>query len=153
MKIQATLAALLIISMATTGCQSTSQGSKTYTRGQAQKGMTVEYGIVETVEDVTIATEESGFGAIAGAVVGGIVGSTIGGGDGAKLATAAGAVGGAAAGSAVEKSRGKKTGVEVQVKLDSGKTVVIVQEKDDEYAVGARVRVITSGDGTLRVRN
>ncbi len=151
-KTQTTLVALLILSLAATGCQSTSQGSKTYTRGQAQAAMSVEYGVIESVADITIATEEKGFGAIAGAIVGGVVGSTIGGGDGTKLATTAGALGGAAAGSAAEKARGKKKGLELQVKLESGKVIVVVQEKDDEYVVGERVRVVRTNDGTVRVR-
>ena len=152
MKRQIAVALILIAAVAVTGCNTTGQGSKTYTRGQAQAAMSVEYGVIESIADVTIEAKESGLGAIAGAVVGGVVGSTIGGGDGTTLATTAGALGGAAAGSAVEKARAKKAGLELQVKLDSGKVIVVVQEKDDEYAVGERVRVVRGNDGTVRVR-
>jgi outer membrane lipoprotein SlyB len=114
--------------------------------------MQVYYGTVLSVADVTIESQETGAGAVGGGVVGGIVGSTIGGGRGKKLATTAGALAGAAAGSAAEKARGKKPGVEVEVELDDGRLMVIVQEKDDEYAVGDRVRVVQAGDGSMRVR-
>jgi outer membrane lipoprotein SlyB len=152
MKKHIAIISILIAAAALSGCNTTGQGSKTYTRGQAQAAMSVEYGIVESVADVTIETKESGAGAVIGGVVGAVVGSTIGGGDGTKLATAAGALGGAAAGSAAEKMRGKKSGVEIQVKLDSGKTIVVVQAKDEEYVVGERVRILQTNDGTIRVR-
>ena len=152
MKKPIVIISMLIAAMIISGCQTTGQGGKTYTRGQAQAAMSVEYGVIESIADVTIEAKESGVGAIAGAVVGGIVGSTIGGGDGTKLATAAGALGGAAAGSSVEKMRGKKAALELQVKLESGKTIVVVQEKDEDYTVGERVRVVHANDGTIRVR-
>ena len=38
------------------------------------------------------------------------------------------------------------------MELDDGRLMVIVQEKDDVYAVGDRIRVIDAQDGTLRVR-
>ncbi len=141
-----------LLTFVMTGCQSTSQGSKTYTRGQAQTAMQVYYGTVLSVADVTIAREETGVGAIGGAVVGGIIGSTIGSGSGKKLATTGGALAGTAAGSAAEKGAGKKAGLEVEVELDDGRIMVIVQEKDDEYAVGDRVRIVQARDGTMRVR-
>jgi len=142
----------LLVTFVMAGCDTTSKGSKTYTRGQAQTAMQVYYGTVLSVADVTIAREESGAGAVGGAVVGGIIGSTIGSGSGRTLATTGGALAGAAAGSAAERSAGKKAGLEVEVELDDGRIMVIVQEKDDEYAVGDRVRIIQARDGTMRVR-
>jgi len=142
-----------VVALAGAGCNTTTQGSKTYTRGEAQRPMQVTYGTVLSVADVRIEAEETGVGAIGGAVVGGIVGSTIGGGRGTKLATTAGAVAGAAAGSAAERMRGTKPALEIEVKLDNGRVVVVVQEKDDQYGKGDRVRVIDSGGGRLRVRH
>ena len=136
-----------------TGCTSTSQGSKTYTRTQAQSALTVYFGTVLNVADVQIQTETKGVvGGIAGAVLGGVVGSTIGGGSGKAVATTAGAVGGAAAGSKIVEKSKIKPGVELEVEFDDGRLMVIVQEKDDEYAVGDRIRVVEAQDGTLRVR-
>lgn len=141
----AVAAAMFII-----GCQ-TSQGGKTYTRGQAQTPMQVYYGTVLKVSDVTIESQPTGIGAGAGGVVGGVVGSTIGGGSGRVLATTAGALAGAAAGAAAEKVVGTKPGLEIEVELDDGRLMVIVQEKDDVFNIGDRVRLIQSG-GTMRVR-
>ena len=133
------------------GCQ-TSQGSRTYSRGQAQQPLTVYYGTVLQVAEVTIQGEQTGGGAIAGAVVGGIVGSTIGSGRGRRLATTAGALGGAAAGSAAEGAAALKPALEIEVEMDDGRVLVVVQEKDDEFAVGDRVRLIMSPDGKHRIR-
>jgi outer membrane lipoprotein SlyB len=146
---------IIVLSIITvcTGCTSTSQGSKTYTRTQAQSALTVYYGTVLNVADVQIQTETSGVvGGIAGAVMGGVLGSTIGGGSGRAVATTAGALGGAAAGSKAEEKLKIKPGVELEVELDDGRLMIIVQEKDDEYAVGDRIRVVEAQDGTLRVR-
>lgn len=134
------------------GCQPTSQGSKTYKAGHAQRAQSVYYGTVLNVAEVQIQHEETGAGAVGGAVVGGIIGSTIGKGRGRKLATTAGALGGAAAGSAAEQARAMRPGLEIELELDDGRILVVVQEKDDEYAVGDRVRLIESPDGTMRVR-
>lgn len=144
---------VLSIIIVCAGCTSTSQGSKTYTRTQAQSALTVYFGTVLNAADVNIQTETKGVvGGIAGAVLGGVVGSTIGGGSGRAVATTAGALGGAAAGSAIEGNMNIKPGVELEVELDDGRLMIIVQEKDDEYAVGDRIRVIEAPDGTLRVR-
>ena len=86
-----------------TGCTSTSQKSKIYTKSQAQSALTVYYGTVLNVADVKIQTETKGVaGGLAGAVLGGVVGSAIGGGSGKAVATTAGALGGTAAGSKAE---------------------------------------------------
>ncbi len=149
------LMCIFVLSIITvcTGCTSTSQGSKTYTRTQAQSALSVYYGTVLNVADVNIQTETKGVvGGIAGAVLGGVVGSTIGGGSGRAVATTVGAVGGAAAGSKIEEKSKIKPGVELEVEFDDGRLMVIVQEKDDEYAVGDRIRVVEAPDGTLRVR-
>ena len=151
-KVLLIIAALPVIAFSS-GCANTSQGSKTYTRSQAQQAMTSYSGTVLRVADVKIQTETSGaVGAVAGAVMGGMVGSTIGGGGGKRVATTAGALGGAAAGSAAEQKLKTKAGVELEVELDDGRLMVIVQEKDDQYRVGDRIRVIQATDGTLRVR-
>jgi outer membrane lipoprotein SlyB len=133
-------------------CQATSQGGRTVSREQAQRPLTVYNGTVLSVADVQIQGRESGVGAVGGAVVGGIVGSTIGGGRGRTLATTGGALAGAAGGSAVEQRRATRSGLEIEVELDDGRIMVIVQERDDEFFVGDRVRLISAPDGTFRVR-
>lgn len=134
------------------GCQHAGTGSKTYSPGQAQKAMEVYYGTVLNVSEVQIKHAESGVGAVAGGVAGGVAGSTIGGGGGKKLATVGGALAGAAVGGAAERAAATRPGVEIELELDDGRILVIAQEKDDEYAVGDRVRLLKSSDGTMRVR-
>lgn len=134
------------------GCQSASQGSKTYTRSQAQSPITVFSGTVLKVAEVQIQGKQTAAGAVVGGVAGGVLGSTIGSGRGRTLATLGGALAGSAAGSAAEKSAATKPSLELEVELDNGRILVIVQEKDDVFAVGDRVRILESRDGTMRVR-
>lgn len=137
------------------GCQTSSQAGKVYSRGEAQTPLEVHYGTVLNVDEVRIEAEETGAGAAIGAIVGGIVGSTIGEGSGRTLATTGGAIVGAATGSAAEKMRGTKKALEIEVELDTGRIMVIVQEVDENFTIqpGDRVRVIESGYGRYRVRD
>ena len=135
-----------------TSCLHSSQGSTTYTRDQAQRQLSVYYGTLLKVSDVKIQAEQTGVGAVAGGVVGGVAGSAIGNGSGSRIGAAVGAVGGMLAGQAAEKSLGTKDGVELEVSLDPGRLIVVVQEKDAQFAVGDRVRIIQSPDGKMRVR-
>lgn len=144
---------LSIALLAASGCQSTRQGSKTYTRTEAQRPLHVQYGTVLSVADVTIEAEETGVGAAVGGVAGGVAGSTIGGGDGQKLATVAGAIAGAIVGSIAEKGIYTKAALEIEVKQDNGDVIVVVQEKDDVFHVGDRVRIVETSYGRLRVRH
>jgi len=139
--------------IAASGCQTTRQGSKTYTRSEAQRPMHVTYGTVVSVANVTIEAEETGAGTVVGGVAGGVAGSTIGGGDGRKLATVAGVLLGAAVGSKAEKEMFTKDALEIEVRQDDGQVIVVVQEKDDVFNVGDRVRIVEASYGRLRVRH
>lgn len=132
------------------GCAS--QSGDVYSRSQAQRQLSVYYGTILVVDTVTIEGTESGLGAVSGGVIGGIAGNTVGGGHGRALATAVGAIGGALIGTAVEEGTTRKNGVELTVELDSGEVIAVVQEADDLYAVGDRVRIIRGPNGVVRVR-
>jgi outer membrane lipoprotein SlyB len=135
------------------GCASRGLGGGDYTRSQVRGEMSVRLGVVETVRDVVIDARghESGTGTLVGAGLGGIAGSTVGGGNRANAAGAiAGAVVGGLIGSAVEKNNNDRKGIEVTVRLEGGKLVAITQEKDEEFRVGDKVRVL-SGQGVTRV--
>ena len=137
-----------------TGCETTNQGSKTYTRAQAQRPMTAQNGTVMAAQDVTIQASQSGGGAVGGGIVGGILGHALVGKSGPatkRVGATLGALAGAAGGSVAEKKLGQKTGIELMVKLADDSILVVVQEKDEEFAVGDKVRVITSPDGATRV--
>ena len=134
-----------------TGC-GTSQSGRVYSQGQAQTSMSVYYGTIIELREVTIQGSNSGAGAVLGGVAGGVLGSTIGSGRGRTLATVGGALAGLAAGSAVEKKTGTKAATEFTIELDSGRMMAVVQEQDGYFRVGDRVRLLQAGDGTWRVR-
>jgi outer membrane lipoprotein SlyB len=133
------------------GCAAPGLGGGNYTRAQVRGEQSVRLGVVENVRDVVIDARDTGTGTLAGAAIGGIAGSTAGGGYRANAAGAiAGAVVGGIIGSAVEKNANDRKGVEVMVGLENGKIIAITQEKDEEFRVGDRVRIL-SGQGATRV--
>lgn len=131
------------------GCAGGMSGSA-YSRDQARKEQTVRMGVVESVREVQIEGTKTPVGTVAGAAVGGIAGSSVGGGTGRSIATVIGAVAGGVAGSAVEEGITRRAGLEITVKLDSGQMVAIVQEADEAFRPGDRVRIV-SGGGVSRV--
>ena len=131
------------------GCVNTSTLSgDTYSAGQAKQVQTVTYGTVLNVRPVNIQAggDENILGAIGGSVLGGLLGNTIGGGTGNTLATAAGAIAGGVAGQNIEGAVNKTKGVQLEIRLDSGKNIVVVQKEDPStFTVGQRVLIANSG--------
>jgi outer membrane lipoprotein SlyB len=125
-------------------------GGKDYSRSQARTVQEVQMGVVESVRDVLIEGTKTPVGAGAGAVVGGVAGSTVGGGKGSVVGATVGAVLGGLGGAAAEEAVTRQKGVEITVKLDSGRMLAITQAADEQFRVGERVRVL-SGGGTTRV--
>jgi outer membrane lipoprotein SlyB len=124
-------------------------GSGDYSRTQTRQVMEVEMGRVESVRPVNIEGTKTVVGGGAGAVVGGVAGSTVGGGKGSIVAATVGAVLGGLAGAAAEEGLTRRSGVEVTVSLDSGRTIAVTQEDTGEtFRVGERVRVLSGGDAT-----
>lgn len=117
----------------------------TYTREQTQREQTVYLGVVERVRQVQIEGTRTAVGATAGAAVGGIAGSTVGQGRGAAVGAVVGSVAGAVAGQAAEQAATRQTGLEITVKLDSGRMVAVTQAADVEFRPGDRVRVLSDG--------
>jgi outer membrane lipoprotein SlyB len=62
----------------------------------------------------------------------------------------AGAVVGGLIGNSIEKNANDKRGVEVTVRLEGGQLIAVTQEKDEEFRVGDRVRIL-AGQGATRV--
>jgi len=143
------LAITLTLIALLTGCAS-GVGGKDYTRAQARTVQEVEMGRVESVREVRIEGTKTPIGAGAGAVVGGVAGSTMGGGKGSIVGAAVGAVLGGLGGAAAEEAVTRKTGVEITVKLDSGRMLAVTQAADEAFREGDRVRVLTGG-GVTRV--
>jgi outer membrane lipoprotein SlyB len=91
----------------------------------------------------------SGGGAVVGAVVGGLLGNQVGSGSGRRAATVAGAVAGGVAGHRIEQHSDAAGGYEVQVRLDSGRMVVLEQRDIGDMRIGSYVRV---ADGRALLR-
>jgi outer membrane lipoprotein SlyB len=132
-----------------TGCPA-GLGSKDYSREQTRSAQDVQMGVVESVRTVKIEGTKSAVGPAAGAVVGGVAGSTVGSGKGSWVGATVGAVLGGVGGAAAEEAVTRQDGVEITVKLDSGRITAITQAADEEFRVGDRVRVL-SGGGATRV--
>ncbi|WP_321494946.1 glycine zipper 2TM domain-containing protein [uncultured Desulfobacter sp.] len=142
---------ILAVAMLTmAGCASSS--SNIYTYEQTMRAQTVDTGTVESVKSVIIqASNPPAAGVAIGGVTGGVFGSTVGHGSGRDVATIVGALAGAAIGAAIEHDATTKDGLEIVIRLDSGRTIVVVQEADVPMYPGDRVRVLTAPDGTTRV--
>ena len=131
------------------GCAS-GTGGKDYSREQARTVQEVQMGVVESVRQVNIEGTKTPIGAGAGAVVGGVAGSTVGSGRGSVVGAALGAVLGGLGGAAAEEGITRQKGVEITVRLDSGRIIAITQAADEVFNAGERVRVL-SGGSTTRV--
>lgn len=128
-------------------CASSNSGSA-YTREQARQEMVVRTGVVESVREVQLEGTKSGVGTAAGAVVGGVGGSTMGGGKGHIVGAVVGAVIGGMAGAAIEEGVTKKPALEITVHLDNGQLTAVVQEGDEPFAAGEKVRLLSGAGGT-----
>ena len=138
-----------LLSILLVGCASSNSGS-VYSRDEARKVQTIRTGVVESVRPVKLEGTKSPVGTIAGGAVGGIAGSSIGGGRGSAIAAVIGAVVGGLAGSAAEEGITRKDALEITVKLDGGGLIAVVQEADDTFKAGEKVRIVENGD-TSRV--
>jgi outer membrane lipoprotein SlyB len=134
---------------AMTGC-ATRESASVYGKHEAGREQSVRYGTVDSVRQVKISGSQSPVGPIAGGAVGGIAGSTIGHGNTGAVGAVLGAVGGGVAGSAIEEAATRKDALEITVKLDNGDLRAIVQEADEAFKPGERVRLLNSG-GVTRV--
>lgn len=143
---------VVFLALVVQGCAPSASG-RVYSRDQARQSQQTSYGTVIQVDQVTIEGTQSGLGTIAGGALGAGVGQAIGSGTGRALAAIAGGVAGAVAGSAAEKGATTKTGLEIMVELDNGQMVTVVQEADEIYRPGDRVRLLQAADGTARVRH
>lgn len=144
----AVVATVLLAGLA--GCASPSASGTVYRAGEARREQIVRMGVIESVREVTIQGDPTPVGPLAGAVVGGIAGSDIGGGKGSTIASVLGAVAGSMAGSAIERNVNTRKGLELTVKLDSGELRAYVQEADEMFKPGDRVRLVSTG-GITRV--
>ena len=130
-------------------CAQESLTGDTYSRGEAGQAQTVNRGTITAIRNVRLegSAEGRAGGTVLGAVAGGLLGNQVGGGSGRRAATVAGAAGGGIAGSHVGQAATARQGLEIEVDLDSGGSVSIVQQVNPraQFEVGDRVRVLDSG--------
>jgi outer membrane lipoprotein SlyB len=141
---------LALLAIFLSACASSNSGS-VYSRDEARKTQTVKTGVVESVRQVKLEGTKSPVGTVAGGAVGGIAGSSIGGdGKSGMVGAVLGAVVGGIAGSMAEEGLTRKDALEITIKLDGGGLVAIVQEADEIFKAGEKVRIIETG-GVSRV--
>lgn len=138
------LITIILCSLLIVGCASSKSG-QVYSRDEAQRVQQVQLGTIEYVKPILIEGTKSAVGTIGGAAIGGIAGSTIGKGRGSAIAAVVGAIAGGLIGSATEEGVTRQQGYEIMVKLDSGEMLSVVQEADEEFTQGERIRVLSDG--------
>ncbi|MBR7783706.1 glycine zipper 2TM domain-containing protein [Undibacterium luofuense] len=143
-------ATIIVMSIAAlSACATQSNSGSVYRAGQTMNEQSVRMGVVESVREVTIEKGRSGVGTAAGAALGGIAaGSNIGGGNGAVAAGIVGAIAGGLVGQKIEGNMNQTKGLEITVRLDNGDMKAIVQEADEMFRPGERVRLLSNGRTT-----
>ena len=147
-----TAALALALSAVVVGC-APPLGPDRYYRGEALRAQSIELGVIEGVRPVGLEGPTSGAGAVSGAALGGWAGSGIGGGSGNAAAIVGGIVLGSIIGNAVERDAVRRPGVELTVRLDTGRMIAVVQDDyGDPFRPGDRIRVLSDGYRTRVAR-
>lgn len=132
-------------------CSNTPSSSNVYTSSQAGQMQNVEFATVLAVRNIIIEQNSTEAGKTAGGVIGAVAGSEVGKGRGRIVGGVVGAVAGSAIGSVVDRNVQARPGIELTLKMDSGRTVAIVQLAGEVFAPGEKVKVLTTADGQARV--
>lgn len=141
---------IALAAIALGGCAHPIRGSD-YFAYEAGREQSVRYGVVDAVREVRLQARETGIGAASGAMIGSIAGSHAGRGYHSSLAGfIGGAILGGIIGQEVERSANEHPGQELTVLLDSGRMIVVVQDAEERFRPGDRVRVL-AGRGLTRV--
>lgn len=139
------LALAVLASAGLVGCANTDVFSgNVYSAEQSKEARSISYGTIVSSRPVKIQADSQGvIGTVGGGVLGGVAGSGIGGGTGQAIATAVGAVAGAIIGSQIEQKASQVNALELVIKKDDGKEIVVVQKYDDSLVrPGTRVRIV-----------
>lgn len=138
------IALAILMGLTLVGCANEDiYGGNVYSGAQAKEARSISYGTIVSTRPVKIQSDNQGVvGTIGGGAIGGIAGSAIGGGTGRALATAVGAVAGAVVGSKVEEKASQVSAIEMVIRKDDGKEIVVVQKAEANLVPGARVRIV-----------
>jgi outer membrane lipoprotein SlyB len=139
-----------IAALALAGCAAP-YGGRDYRGYEARGEQAVRFGVVESIRGVRIDPRETGVGTAGGAALGAIAGSNVGGGNGQIAGAIGGAILGGIVGQSIERSANERQGIEITVRLDSGQYIAVVQEADEEFRPGDRVRILSGRRGQTRV--
>lgn len=150
MRARICLMILMAAAVASAGCAPPASG-RVYSRNEARMAWDVHDGEVMAVDEAVIEGRRTALGRVGGGFIGYEAGRTVGGGSGRRIAGAVGAVAGAVAGQAIEEQATREDAWQVTVKLASGRTIAIVQARDESFRVGERVKVYMRRDGAARV--
>jgi outer membrane lipoprotein SlyB len=108
-------------------------------------------GVIEELRSVPLPSRGGSIaGTVVGGAAGGAAGSAVGSGRGSQAASVAGSVAGSIVGYTLGEGIGKREGLEITLRLDNGRQLIVVQPDGERFAVGERVRVINEKQG-LRV--
>jgi outer membrane lipoprotein SlyB len=140
---------MLGMSVAIAGCAS-DKGGDVYSRDEARQTQNVQMGVVEGARPVKIEGTKSAIGTGAGTLAGGIAGSSTGQGRGSAIGAVVGAVVGGITGAAMEEGMTRENGMEITVRLESGRLISVVQAGNEEFKAGDKVRVL-QGNGETRI--
>jgi outer membrane lipoprotein SlyB len=140
----------IVVTAFLSGCTFPSS-RRTVPASQANVMQNVDLGTVTAVREVNIEGRRTNLGTFGGAIVGGAAASGGRGVSGA-LVQAGASVAGAVAGEAVEEAATRKYAQEITIRMDDGRSVVVVQEASTGlFRDGDRVRVLNGGGGGARV--
>lgn len=118
--------------------------------GETPDQQEVRMGVVEEVRLVPLPGSSGIVGTLGGGAIGGKAGGSVGSGRGGSAASVFGAIAGSVAGNAIESAATAREGLEISVRLDSGRLLLIVQPDGESFKLGERVRVQSGAKG-LRV--
>jgi outer membrane lipoprotein SlyB len=147
MPLRITLALLALCLVAS--CANPSTSGDVYSRSDTRKPYTTLFGTVTHVRDVKIEGEPSWLGTWGGYVVGYEIGRDVA---DSGVGGALGGIAGAVAGQVVEKSLTGEPGLEIQVELDNGDLITVVQSDRIRFEPGDAVRVLMRGNREARVQ-
>lgn len=118
-------------------------GTNDYYASSAGEVNRAAKGVILSVRQVTVKSNDNNAGTLIGAAAGGVAGSTIGGGDTAHILGAiGGAVVGGIAGDAAQGQLSKQAAYEYVIQLDNGGLATVVQGANELLTPGQRCIVL-----------
>lgn len=138
------IAVTVLMALGMVGCANQDiYGGDVYSFEQAKEARSISYGTIVSTRPVRIQADNQGvIGTVGGGAIGGVAASGIGGGTGQVLASAIGAVAGAVIGNKIEEKASQVNGLEMVIRKDDGREIVVVQKAEPNLVPGARVRIV-----------